>query len=102
MVSTYYSHSLVHESKPDDVTLLPDFTVVGTLNSEPKSLDKVLRGPDADKWKEALNYKISQLEKLGTWMVEDLPKGHSAIPCNEVLKIKRGPNGEFKNTMSEL
>ena len=30
-------------------------------------------------------------------MVEDLPKGQSAIPCSEVLKIKRGPDGEIKS-----
>ena len=29
-------------------------------------------------------------------MVEDLPKGHSAIPSGEVLKIKRGSDGEIK------
>ena len=28
-------------------------------------------------------------------MVEDLPNGQSAIPCSEVLKIKRGPDGEI-------
>ena len=29
-------------------------------------------------------------------MVEDLPKGQVAIPCSEVLKIKRGPDGEIQ------
>ena len=36
------------------------------------------------------------MEKLGTWVVEDLPKGQAAIPCGEVLKIKRGPDGEIQ------
>ena len=45
----------------------------------------------------ALDYEVSQLEKLGTWVIEDLPKGHSAIPCGEVLKVKRGPNGEIQS-----
>ena len=36
------------------------------------------------------------MEKLGTWVVETLPNGQSAIPCSEVLKIKRGPDGEIK------
>ena len=27
--------------------------------------------------------------------MEDLPKGHNAIPCSEVLKIKRGPDGKI-------
>ena len=50
-----------------------------------------------DKLRTALDYEISQLKKLGTWVVEDLPKGQSAIPCSEVLKIKRGPDGEVKS-----
>ena len=43
-----------------------------------------------------LDYEISQLEKLSTWVVEDLPNGKYAIPRSEVLKIKRGPDGEVK------
>ena len=44
----------------------------------------------------SIDYEISQLEKLGTWVVEALPKGQSTIPCSEVFKIKRGPDGEIK------
>ena len=87
--------ALVHEHEPDEQPLTPDFALIGPLNSEPKSLDEALRGPDADKWQNALDYEINQLEKLGTWVVEDLPKGHIAIPCSEVLKIKRGPDREI-------
>ena len=51
---------------------------------------------NTQQWQTVLDYEISQLEKLGTWVVEDLPNGQSAIPCSEVLKIKRGPDGEIK------
>ena len=88
--------ALVQEYEPDDKLLPPDFALIGPMNSEPKSLDKALRGLDAGKWQEALDYKINQLEKLGTWIVEDLPKGQMAIPCSEVLKIKRGPDGKIQ------
>ena len=88
--------ALVHESDNDDEPLPPDFASVGTMNSEPKLLDEALTGLDAVRWKEALDYEINQLEKLGTWVVENLPKEHSAIPCSEVLKIKRGPDGEIQ------
>ena len=80
--------ALVQEYEPEDELLPPDFALIGPMNSEPKILDKALRGLDAGKWQEALDYEISQLEKLGTWVVEDLPKGQMAIPCSEVLKIK--------------
>ena len=39
-------------------------------------------------WQEALEYEISQLEKLGTWIIEDLPVGQTAIPVQEVLEKK--------------
>ena len=44
-----------------------------------------------------LDYEINQLEKMGTWVVEDLPPGHTAIPCSEVLRYKRGPDGEIQS-----
>ena len=75
--------------------LLPDFALIGGLNSELASIDEALHGPDAHKWQEALNYEINQLEKMGTWVVEDLPAGHTAIPCTEVLRIKQGPDGKI-------
>ena len=46
-------------------------------------------------WQTALDYEIGQLEKLGTWVIEDLPKGHNMIPCSAVLKEKRGPDCEI-------
>ena len=73
-----------------------DFAFIGSLCSEPKTLDEALWGSDAKEWQTALEYEICQLEKLGTWVVEDLPKGQPAIPYSEVLKIKRGPDGEIK------
>ena len=66
----------------------PDFVLIGTLGTEPKSLDDVLNGPHAKGWQTTLDYKISQLEKLGTWVIKDLLKGHNAIPCSTVLKVK--------------
>ena len=62
-----------------------------------KMLDKLLCGLNAKKWQEALDYKISQLEKHGTWVVQDLPPGQTAIPCSEVIRVKRGPNGEVQS-----
>jgi hypothetical protein len=87
---------------PDDhknmsIDLPPDFALVGGPNSEPRMLDEALQGPNAKEWQEALDYKISQLEKHGTWAIEDLPKGYTAISCGEVLRIKRGPSGKIQS-----
>jgi len=76
--------------------------LVGGLSSEPGLLDEALCGPDANEWQTALEYKINQLEIFGTWVVEDLPKGHMPIPCSEVLKIKRGPNREIQSYQVQI
>ena len=44
-----------------------------------------------------LNYEIGQLEKLSTWVIEDLPQGAPVIPCTEVLKEKHSPDGEIES-----
>jgi hypothetical protein len=75
--------------------LLPDFTLAGHSISDPTMLNKALCRPNAEEWQKALEYEISQLEKLGTWVVEDLSKGQTVIPCRKVARVKQGPNGEI-------
>ena len=77
-----------------EVELPPDFALISTLGTEPKSLNDVLSWPHAKEWQTALDYKISQFEKLGTWVIEDLTKGHNAIPCSAMLKEKCGLDGK--------
>ena len=86
----------IPEDKEDwEVELPPDFTLIGALGMESKSLDDALSGPHAKEWQTALEYEIGQLEKLRTCVIEDLPKGHTVIPCSTVLKEKHGPDGEI-------
>ena len=77
--------------------LPPDIAAVGHPSTDPQTLDEALQGPNAKEWREALEYEINQLQKLGTWVVEDLPPGQTAIPCSEVVKVKRGPDGEVQS-----
>ena len=77
--------------------LSPDLALASYSGVNPKTLDEALRGPNAKEWQEALKYEIIQLEKLKTWVVEDLPLGHTAIPCSEVIKVKCRPDGEIKS-----
>ena len=77
--------------------LPPDCAMVGHTWLDPQMLDEALQGPNAKEWQAALDYKIGQLQKFRTWVVEDLPKGQTAIPCREVLRVKRGPSGEVQS-----
>ena len=79
----------------DDLPL--DFATVGHNGTDPQTLDEALRGSNAKEWQAAMDYEISQLQKFETWVVEDLPPGQTAIPCSEVLRVKRGPNGEVQS-----
>ena len=75
----------------------PDIMALGHSNSDPKTFEEALHGPNAKEWQEALDYEINQLQKLGTWVMEDLPTGQTAIPCSEVVRVKRGPDGKFQS-----
>jgi Reverse transcriptase (RNA-dependent DNA polymerase) len=81
----------------DFYELPPDIALAGHYDTDPKTINKALRGPNTREWQDVLEYEISQLEKLGTWEVVDLPKGEIAILCSEITRVKLGPNGEVQS-----
>ena len=78
-----------------EAELPPDSVLIGALGTKLKLLYDVLSRPHAKEWQAALDYKIGELEKLGTWVIEDLPKGHNAILCSTVLKEKHDLDGKI-------
>jgi hypothetical protein len=66
----------------------PLLALTGSMGTEPVSIDEALKGPDADAWKQALEYKINQLQKLRTWDIVDKPSDKLVIPYSVVLKKK--------------
>ena len=76
------------EHHNDLYDLPPDVAFAGHYATDPRMLDKALRGLNAKEWQEALDYEIHQLEKLRTLVVEDLPEGQTAIPCSEITRVK--------------
>ena len=74
-----------------------DIVALGHSDSDPKTFEEALHGPDSKEWQEELDYKINQLQKLGTWVVEDLPTGQTAIPCSEFMRVKRGPDSKVQS-----
>jgi Reverse transcriptase (RNA-dependent DNA polymerase) len=81
----------------DFYELPPNIALTGHYDTDPKTIDEALHGPNTKEWQEALEYKISQLEKLRTWEVVDLPKGETAIPWSKITRVKQGPNGEVQS-----
>jgi hypothetical protein len=71
----------------------PFHSAFAAAEPEP-TLQQALNGPDAIKWQEAIDYEISQLEKLNAWEIVDAPHRGNIIPCHYVLATKRGPDGQ--------
>jgi hypothetical protein len=46
---------------------------------DPKTVDEALSGPDAEKWKEAMETEIGTIKKMGTWKLEELPADRETI-----------------------
>jgi hypothetical protein len=74
----------------DSFDLPPDIALAGHYNTDLKTINEALRGLNAKEWQEALDYKINQLEKLGTWEIFNLPQGHTAISCSKITCVKQG------------
>lgn len=60
---------------------------------EPKSLKEALAGPDAEKWRLAMEEELQSLNKNQTWKLMPLPKGKNAVGCKWVFKIKELSDG---------
>ncbi|KAF8748772.1 Reverse transcriptase (RNA-dependent DNA polymerase) [Rhizoctonia solani] len=56
--------------------------------------EEALLGPDADKWKAAMEQEIATLEKQGTYNTSTLPPGRKAMGCRWVLTIKQNKEGQ--------
>ena len=71
------------------------FLTNGTKEDLPKSYEEAISGLEADKWKEAMDAKIGQLNKMGTWEEAELPVGRKAIGCRWVFLRKRVEEGKI-------
>jgi hypothetical protein len=68
----------------------------------PQTLADVQARSDWPSWKEAMDKEMGQLEKLGTYTVEDLPADRKAIGCRWVFAIKRDSNGNILKYKARL
>ncbi|KAF8749140.1 Reverse transcriptase (RNA-dependent DNA polymerase) [Rhizoctonia solani] len=62
--------------------------------SDNPTTEEALLGPDADKWKAAMEQEIATLEKQGTYNTSTLPPGRKAMGCQWVLTIKQNKEGQ--------
>jgi hypothetical protein len=79
----------------------PIHSAFAAAKPEP-TLQQALNGPDTIEWQEAIDYEISQLEKLNAWEIMDLPLRGNIILCHYVLVTKCGPSGEKLKLHAQL
>jgi hypothetical protein len=60
---------------------------------DPKTVDKALSRPDAEKWKEAMETEIGTIKKMETWKLEELPADRETIGNKWVFLWKQDENG---------
>ncbi|KAI3753423.1 hypothetical protein L2E82_25475 [Cichorium intybus] len=72
-----------------------------TLNKsfEPNCFDEAVKDPN---WVRAMNDEMEALNRNGTWVVTDLPKGRKPIGCRWVFKIKYKSTGEIERFKARL
>jgi hypothetical protein len=68
----------------------PLLALTSSMGTEPASINEALRSPDAEAWNTALEYEISQLQKLHIWEIvdkpKDKPKDKPTIPCSHLAR----------------
>ncbi|KAI3781572.1 hypothetical protein L2E82_11589 [Cichorium intybus] len=72
-----------------------------TLNKsfEPSCFDEAVKDPN---WVRAMNEEMEALNRNGTWVITDLPKGRKPIGCRWVFKIKYKSTGEIERFKARL
>jgi hypothetical protein len=68
------------------------------------SYHEAMRHPDREKWIEAMEKEIKELEEHGVWVEVPMSsaKNSKLVPCTWVFKIKRGPDGTIKKYKARI
>ena len=81
----------------------PDVNTDGTdCLKEPQSYEEVLKSPQADLWREAMNDEFKSLLENGTWELVECPPGVKPVPMKWVFKIKRNADGSVERFKARL
>jgi len=92
----YYGFHITAEGE----TLISDETLVGL--DEPNSYTEAMAGPEAAKWKEAMDSEIQSMYDNQVWnLVENVP-GRKTVGCKWVFKKKTDMDGKVHTYKARL
>jgi hypothetical protein len=60
----------------------------------PRTIEEAFAGSNGEEWRRAVAEELGMVEKMETWVLEDLPGGRSAIGCRWVFSKKRDEAGK--------
>ncbi|KAH9095794.1 hypothetical protein LEN26_017695 [Aphanomyces euteiches] len=69
---------------------------------DPKTPKEALEGPNADKWREAMQLEVDNLMGNGTWELVDRPKDTNIVSNKWVFNIKYDSAGEIEKFKARL
>ena len=75
---------------------------MSTIMEDQPHIDQVINGPESDHWKEAIEAKLAQIKKLGTWEIVEAPPGANIIDSHFVLHRKYNAQGNVSRYKAHL
>ena len=72
--------------------VLEDFAL-GTGIDGPSSLHEALKCDESHKWRTAVDAKLNQIEKMGTWSIVEAPADANIVSCKYVFRLKKDEHG---------
>jgi len=92
---------------PDVISRCPSLLKASTSKSDPDtpSIQEALSGPYRQEFLDAMRDEILELEEHGTWDVikrSAVPEGANVLPGTWAFKVKRYPDGRFRETKARF
>jgi hypothetical protein len=88
-----------------DVEVIPEEWCNAAITTDPripKSVKQALKGPEAEKWAEAIKSEMESIEHHDTYTWEHLPAGKRALRCGLILRIKPAADGKPERFKARL
>jgi len=80
---------------------VPDMAMIAA-GDKPLTYEEAVGGADAAKWHEAMAKEMAALKQMGTWVLQELPKGQRTVTCKWVFRIKRKADGSVDRYKARL
>ena len=70
---------------------------MSAITEDQPHIDQVIKGPEANQWKEAIEEELTQIEKLGTWEIVEAPPNANIIGSQFILCCKHDAQGNISH-----